>query len=68
MTPNEHQIRVTALTRACASTGSILDTVTPEQLALPKVPGASGFGLRVALVLLDQASEEIGPALALFGG
>jgi len=28
MTPNEHHIRVTALTRACAATGSILDTVT----------------------------------------
>lgn len=35
MTPNEHHPRVTALTQACSSTGSILDTVTPEQLALP---------------------------------
>jgi uncharacterized protein (TIGR03086 family) len=35
MTPNEHQARVEVLTRACASTGSILDTVTPAQLALP---------------------------------
>jgi len=35
MTPNEHQVRVEVLTRACASTGSILETVTPGQLALP---------------------------------
>ncbi len=35
MTPNEHQVRVEVLTRACAATGSILDSVTPEQLALP---------------------------------
>ena len=36
MTPNEHQIRVEVLTRACAATGSILDTVTPVQLALSR--------------------------------
>ena len=35
MTPNEHTARVEALTRACRSTGSILDHVTPGQLALP---------------------------------
>ena len=35
MTPNEHTARVEALTQACSSTGSILENVTPEQLALP---------------------------------
>jgi hypothetical protein len=36
MTPNEHQIRVKVLTRACAATGSILETVTPGHLALAR--------------------------------
>jgi uncharacterized protein (TIGR03086 family) len=35
MTPNEHQVRVEVLTRACTSTGSTLDHVIPEQLGLP---------------------------------
>ena len=35
MIPNEHTTRVHVLTRACASTGGILDHVGPGQLALP---------------------------------
>ena len=35
MIPNDHDLRVKVLTRACSSTGSILDHVTPGQLALP---------------------------------
>ena len=35
MIPNEHDLRVEVLTRACTSTGSILDNMTSEQLALP---------------------------------
>src|SRR5579864_5014557 len=35
MTPNDHQVRVNVLTQACTSTGSILENMTSEQLALP---------------------------------
>jgi uncharacterized protein (TIGR03086 family) len=35
MIPNDHTARVEVLTRACASTGAILENVTREQLALP---------------------------------
>jgi hypothetical protein len=43
MIPNEHKVRVEALTPACASTGSIPETATPEQPRYP-VPAASWRG------------------------
>jgi len=39
MIPNEHKVRVEVLTPACASTASILETATPEQLRLAGFPG-----------------------------